>query len=302
MPKFINSSGEHKNIIKLLQHSYFAWLLYFIVFNIYCIFWRQYLMTEQYDFIDSLLWWFKEWGIWLVLTPLTIIGLDYLCKLLPVTSSAMLLAVIIVTLAICCRQLIALPLESQDIIAHAIAMLPKYSITYTLIVAVWFFSCHQKTIVAVDACQNTLLSEPQVNSATSNDDINTASSDNLEAICELKSRTSDGQALNVEHLGLALDIKFTDIYAIKASGNYVDICCQTEQYVKRTTLKELLQMLPTTDFMQVHRSYIVNLAKIQKLTNSETGAGILTLTNNQNINVSKKFKGDVKLAVHNNLK
>jgi len=101
-------------------------------------------------------------------------------------------------------------------------------------------------------------------------------------------------SLTVEHGGLTKLIDFSEIYYLKASGNYVEIFCHSEKYLKRITLKQLLLKLPARNFFQVHRSHIVNMEKISKLNNTETGTGLLILDNNQSLSVSKKFKSALK--------
>jgi two-component system LytT family response regulator len=55
------------------------------------------------------------------------------------------------------------------------------------------------------------------------------------------------------------------IQHISASGDYVDVFCQTGTYLLHTTLGELASRLDPEVFRQVHRSHIVNLDAIAKL-------------------------------------
>ena len=54
-------------------------------------------------------------------------------------------------------------------------------------------------------------------------------------------------------------IKVYDIKWIKSEGNYLDIFCINSKYLIRYSLKEFLNQLPSDIFIQVHRSYIVNI-------------------------------------------
>lgn len=54
-------------------------------------------------------------------------------------------------------------------------------------------------------------------------------------------------------------IKLSDIKWIKSEGNYLDIFCISSKYLVRLSLKEFLSNLPEDTFIQIHRSYIVNI-------------------------------------------
>jgi len=57
-------------------------------------------------------------------------------------------------------------------------------------------------------------------------------------------------------------IKFEDIYFVEALKDYVVINTTDNIYTTHTTMKEMMRILPTRDFVRVHRSYIVRLDKI----------------------------------------
>ena len=60
-------------------------------------------------------------------------------------------------------------------------------------------------------------------------------------------------------------ISVADVNFIKADGDYVSIATETGRWLKEQTMKYYEQNLPTADFVRVHRSYIVNVAKISKI-------------------------------------
>jgi two-component system response regulator LytT len=57
-------------------------------------------------------------------------------------------------------------------------------------------------------------------------------------------------------------IKFDDIYFVEALKDYVVINTSDNIYTTHSTMKEMARILPTRDFVRVHRSYIVRLDKI----------------------------------------
>ncbi len=65
-----------------------------------------------------------------------------------------------------------------------------------------------------------------------------------------------------EHLMYKL--KMIDIKWIKSEGNYLELYCSNSKHLIRATVRDFVEKLPK-DFIQVHRSYIVNTACIDAL-------------------------------------
>lgn len=58
----------------------------------------------------------------------------------------------------------------------------------------------------------------------------------------------------------------SDILYIKSKGNYTEIATGNKKYIVRQSLGTSIEQLPKDQFIRVHRSYIVNQAKIDKST------------------------------------
>jgi DNA-binding LytR/AlgR family response regulator len=59
-------------------------------------------------------------------------------------------------------------------------------------------------------------------------------------------------------------IKIKDILYLKKDGNYMDYMLSDKKIMARETIKEALEKLPN-NFVQIHKSYIVNTLKINKI-------------------------------------
>ncbi len=68
-----------------------------------------------------------------------------------------------------------------------------------------------------------------------------------------------------------VDIK--DIFYIEAERNYCRIYATGKQYLLVVTLKEMDEKLPQKHFIRVHRSFIVNLSKIDEIATSHIVIG-----------------------------
>ena len=83
-------------------------------------------------------------------------------------------------------------------------------------------------------------------------------------------------------------IQLSDIWYVKSDSNYVEVFLESKKHLVRSTLKNFSELLPTNQFIQVHRSYIVNINKIQSL-----GDGEVSLTNEKVTPLSANYKEDV---------
>ena len=60
-------------------------------------------------------------------------------------------------------------------------------------------------------------------------------------------------------------IKYNNIHYIEGEGNYVNYYTESGKVMVRSTIKETLSLLPSSTFVQIHRSYIVALPWIDKI-------------------------------------
>ncbi|WP_430410148.1 LytR/AlgR family response regulator transcription factor [Kordia sp.] len=57
-------------------------------------------------------------------------------------------------------------------------------------------------------------------------------------------------------------INIPDICVIEAKGDYIKIKAEDKNYIVHSTLKKIEEKLPSSLFLKVHRSYIINTTKI----------------------------------------
>ena len=74
---------------------------------------------------------------------------------------------------------------------------------------------------------------------------------------------NDAIFLKDEHYYIKL--KFDEILYVQASGNYIEIYEESRKHVLKTTLKNILKTLPEDQFFQCHRSFVVNIEKVDKI-------------------------------------
>ena len=68
-------------------------------------------------------------------------------------------------------------------------------------------------------------------------------------------------------------IRFNDMRFIEGVENYVAIYTSEGKIITHTTLRTILQKLPPARFVQVHKSYLVNIDKIDSIEGNLLGIG-----------------------------
>ncbi|QLG45327.1 LytR/AlgR family response regulator transcription factor [Costertonia aggregata] len=99
----------------------------------------------------------------------------------------------------------------------------------------------------------------------------------------------DNQKTDAKTLFLNVDktlhkVYLNDILYIESDKNYVTVVTANNQYSYLESLKNWILKLPEEDFVQIHKSYIVNIKAITKIN------GNLLFINEQKIPVGRSFK------------
>lgn len=96
-----------------------------------------------------------------------------------------------------------------------------------------------------------------------------------------------------EFLDLKIDgvirrFQLSEICYFQSLGNYIKVITDDKRYLTQITTKEIEESLPKELFIRIHKSYIVNKARIEKVTEEEVILGALKLP------IGKTFKKYVK--------
>ena len=86
----------------------------------------------------------------------------------------------------------------------------------------------------------------------------------------LKDNINNNRTELSEELYLNINKRLIKIFTgnisfIKAQGDYVLIKTEEKKYIVKTTLINIIKKLPANNFIKVHRSYIVNITKIEEI-------------------------------------
>lgn len=83
-------------------------------------------------------------------------------------------------------------------------------------------------------------------------------------------------------------IPLSTILYIEALSDYSKIVTRSKKYITLSKLKHLLEKLPGSDFIRIHRSYAVAKQAIEKISNSDVSIGDLQLP------IGKTFRTHLK--------
>ncbi|MEQ9468297.1 MAG: LytTR family DNA-binding domain-containing protein [Ekhidna sp.] len=82
-------------------------------------------------------------------------------------------------------------------------------------------------------------------------------------------------------------VSLNSIEYIKGYGDYMKVKCQDKSHTVHITMKNLLRVLPSSDFYRIHKSYIIRLDKIENLSSSHVQI------NETNIPISRNNKQEL---------
>ena len=85
-----------------------------------------------------------------------------------------------------------------------------------------------------------------------------------------------------------------DIEWIDAAGDYMCIHVGGKTHIMRSTLKNLMSRLNNENFKRIHRSTVVNLARIVKATPLQKGEFMLDLDCGEKLKVSRNYRQEIK--------
>ncbi len=87
-------------------------------------------------------------------------------------------------------------------------------------------------------------------------------------------------------------VSFDDIDWIDAAGDYMCVHAGGQTHILRSTMKELDQKL-SGQFVRIHRSTIVNLAKVDRVKSLPKGESLLHLKDDVTLKVSRNFRSSI---------
>ncbi len=84
-----------------------------------------------------------------------------------------------------------------------------------------------------------------------------------------------------------IKLNISDIHYLESDGNYIHIVTDKAKHIVRSSFRDFLPNLPADFFMQIHKSYVIHVQKVESLSHTEVMIG------KANIPLSRNYKEEL---------
>lgn len=273
-----------RNQQTLFLRSALFWACFIFIAFSYCGLLSTFVLKQAIDWRESFFWVVREWWLWAFITPFVFIALTASNNnRSPTLRLVVKIALISLTLIAMYRLSIAHFVDGDVVTAVAVDRLPKHIIALGFVLFSWYlFDKNEQRFMKKET-----LNKPCDNVKKTRED---------DVLIESKS-TNTSKTITVTKGTLDVPLQVEQIVSLVSARNYVEVYTRNDTYLVRSTLKLLIDKLPQNNFIQVHRSNIVNIETILNVRKQRSGHAMLTLNNGQQLNVSKRYLSSIKAAI-----
>ena len=123
----------------------------------------------------------------------------------------------------------------------------------------------------------------------------TDSTQSFSALSEIEHKQPDEHLRVVIKDGAEIKIVPTvDIHYIEAYDDYVKIFIKDGYHLKEKTMNYFEKVLPTNQFVRIHRSYIININELTKIESFEKNSYVAILRSGKRVPISRTAYGPLK--------
>lgn len=109
--------------------------------------------------------------------------------------------------------------------------------------------------------------------------------DNIKGVeRKLSEQEEEMKFIMVSDKGRKVKVPINDILWVQSDNNYVEIITSCKKFLMRTSLENLIQQLDSEKFIKTHRSYVVQIEKIESIK------GMNLVVHKNQIPISRKHK------------
>lgn len=109
----------------------------------------------------------------------------------------------------------------------------------------------------------------------------------------MNARREFTQEIVIKEKGREYRIPVQDVMWIRAEGNYLVIQTESRSYLLRMTMNMVETDLDPTDFVRVHRSYMVNMAHVRGTRYSGNNEFTFTMSNGKHLLSGRSYKEQI---------
>ncbi|WP_133499739.1 LytTR family DNA-binding domain-containing protein [Cognatilysobacter terrigena] len=98
----------------------------------------------------------------------------------------------------------------------------------------------------------------------------------------------------VRKLGKEFLVPAADIEWLQASGNYVNLRVRGRDYPLRSTMAQIEERLDPATFRRVHRSYMVNLDRVERIEPIDSGDARIVMQDGATVPCSRRYRAALR--------
>ena len=88
-------------------------------------------------------------------------------------------------------------------------------------------------------------------------------------------------------------IRLSDIQHASAAGNYIELTVRDQRYLVRSTMAKLEDLLPSHDYVRIHRSHLVRVDQIERIRTRRSSNGTVHLRSGHTLPLSKTCRAEL---------
>lgn len=259
LPRPVNPGFPGLRLLEI-RASLIGWGLYMAALTCYCMIYQRFVSISTPDLQGSVIWALREWGVWLLITP---VALKMLRRHETARRIPLFLRVGAGALLVSLTFRIGLDVVTGErgAAASLVIFFPRHLAALTAIILVWHLLLRNRPPAVAVTADGGSAAEP-VHAGT------------------VLVHTGNGECL----------IRVERIQFVSAAGNYVEIHCDGKPYLMRATMKQVEKLLPPPAFLRTHRSHIVNVDEIERIKTRPSGDGLVQLRCGKVLNVGRKYR------------
>jgi DNA-binding LytR/AlgR family response regulator len=104
----------------------------------------------------------------------------------------------------------------------------------------------------------------------------------------------DAEYLFVKHQSRLVKVNMNDIYFVEALKDYVQVNTKDQRYIIHATMKDVEKKLPLRIFQRVHRSFIVNMERVEAIS----GSNVVMQDNQKEIPVGGNYRDELSERIN----
>ena len=256
--------------------SLVCWGAYILLLTCYCSLYQVIVDAAQPDFVGSFVVVCRNWGVWLLTTPLVFQAWrKYSGHHGEALKSHLRFVAIVLAISVAVPVTIDLHTQERSATTSLMIFLPRYLATLLVVYMLWH------TFVRRHLPQT----QSQATDAT------------LPQIEALVNEVPPRPAITTLLVSKGADeclVQLSSIESLSAAGNYVEIVANGQCYLLRAPLKQVEDLLPPEQFLRTHRSHIVKRDEIARIKTQPSGNGIVQLHSGRALPMSKKHKSELQ--------